>query len=1271
MLKAFLKNLISPLYKSKGVPSFSFSVVIILRSAFQISILTVAHLRTVQSGCILILPIFASEVLVLVYPGESSHELGIVAVSSTGTSSFGSFGNKVLESSSCTANIRKFTQVPCHPARWIEKSTFLLPEVMAFFVDFATSPGSEIDERVFYDFLWPYLKGRPQKICTQRKMIETNEANEISKGSPYGHVRFGLHALLVHALHLPQDVYKRLVVYVQLCTLRHFATYFQDPCGLASLPQPALHGVFGFLSRVDVKSVVPASRLWRYDVLASHRTVVLGLEKFAQGDCRHGCRMEELYDRLVGAMQGVARKLSKIAARAESGVGSSAWFEMVRHELEFLKGKMSSEGVLSFVRNARVDEGNVEFALSKLGSLDGTVEIPSVVFGFLDEAKNALLAKPCLPTSLYPKSAQCPRQKVEQSFNMWLDDMLSWLQTADIENHFRVALLFEEEILKLAMSGDSLNCMKSWPDFVVGEAAVVLRKFSHLLQAYLTLCDEPHQHWTALRHSRIVLTVWTLACLQDVLLRKHHGHAWRHVLKNFRPPLEAHVFEHFLLPEERWMRLGHRIEAYLMSLESLEHQLLLTGPDGIDSFIALATVATSYLPELKGAWEMAKIAAERSEKEWEIRCDQKTAWINSLEIAINRDLDNPRCPKRRKVSQGSNRKLVEAQHEVKRQKQIELESVQRPLMAKVEPLPEMSEYEAEARAVILSTHLPEELSLLGSSFCLARHLFDFAAAHPIDFVERPAFSWHGHFYEFSTTRVPRLEAAPRFELFGTCEMTYREGEQQEKYYAPVQEGIGFYHPNQELEGIQLLWRWKEVLLDPFQTGWPQKGFAPPELYRMEFPNDEEEWILKLPSENLILAQLPLHFQGMSKAQFKSLGAVASIPELHLRRLLPGLHRGEFPIHDPRVKAVCQQVLYRFGPADVHCCLLAGSCKHDLEEIAAWPSALALPEQLQALDTEGGSIDSLACLMICCSYLAQFGKQSGDSHPAERAMQECRRILLSWAQDGRRHFRTQGQKSPETDRFAKTLACCIQLFRLRPSGSLSLEEAVLLAEARIDLENSLGSNQGPFNPTDMQAVKETCFLHEQQLVDDSVLDKLLAIFLPRQQPRQSKWNPPSDAPQEMWRLRKTCDGEVAIHPSRGLLLFNGKAVGHLPSEIRRHPNFKKLFGDVTCFAWLVGTEMGTFYQTNALTGKTYMLGLLTEDLLVQEKLPSGETSTLVPSSHLGKMGLRTALLKNYTHWFHSGMVQKFFGERSMDKFPLDRLAPNSLPFSSNVGSAFWT
>ena len=1203
------------------------------------SLLPVAHLRTVQSGCILILPIFASEVLVLVYPGESSHELGIVAVSSTGTSSFGSCGNKVLESSSCTANIRKFTQVPCHPARWIEKSTFLLPEVMDFFVEFATSP--EIDERVFYDFLWPYLKGRPQKICTQRKMIETNGANEITNGSAYGHVRFGLHALLVHALHLPQDVYKRLVVYVQLCTLRHFATYFQDPRGLASLPQPALHGVFGFLSRADVKSVVPASRLWRYDVLASHGTVVLGLEKFAQGDCRHGCKMEELYDRLVGAMQGVARKLSKIAARAESGVGSSAWSKMVRHELEFLKGKMSSEGVLSFVRNARVDEGNVEFALSKLGSLDGTVEIPSVVFEFLDEAKSALLAKPCLPTSLYPKSVQCPRQKVEQSFHMWLDEMLFWLLTADIENHFRVTLLFEEEILKLAMSGDSLNCMKSWPAFVVGEAAVVLRKFSRLLEAYLTLCDEPDQHWTALRHSRIVLTVWTLACLQDVLLRKHHGHAWRHVLKNFRPPLEAHVFEHFLLPEERWMRLGHRIEAYLMSLESLEHQLLLTGPDGIDSFIALATVATSYLPELKGAWEMAKIAAERSEKEWKIRCDQKTAWINSLEIAINRDLDNPRCPKRRKVSQGSNRKLVEAQREVKRQKQIELESVQRPLMAKVEPLPEMSEYEAEARAVILSTHLPEELSLLGSSFCLARHLFDFAAAHPIDFVERPAFSWHGHFYEFSTTRVPRLEAAPRFELFGTCEMTYREGEQQEKYYAPVQEGIGFYHPNQELEGIQLLWRWKEVLLDPFQTGWQQKGFAPPELYRMEFPNDEEEWILKLPSENLILAQLPLHFQGMSKAQFKSLGAVASIPELHLRRLLPGLHRGEFPIHDPRVKAVCQQVLYRFGPADVHCCLLARSCKHDLEEIAAWPSALALPEQLQALDTEGGSIDSLACLMICCSYLAQFGKQSGDSHPAERAMQECRRILLSWAQDGRRHFRTQGQKSPETDRFAKTLACCIQLFRLRPSGSLSLEEAVLLAEARIDLENSLGSNEGPFNPTDMQAVKETCFLHEQQLVDDSVLDELLAIFLPRQQPRQSKWNPPSDAPQEMWRLRKTCDGEVAIHPSRGLLLFNGKAVGHLPSEIRRHPNFKKLFGDVTCFAWLVGTEMGTFYQTNALTGKTYMLGLLTEDLLVQEKLPSGETSTLVPSSHLGKMGLRTALLKNYTHWFHSGMVQKFF------------------------------
>lgn len=230
--------------------------------------------------------------------------------------------------------------------------------------------------------------------------------------------------------------------------------------------------------------------------------------------------------------------------------------------------------------------------------------------------------------------------------------------------------------------------------------------------------------------------------------------------------------------------------------------------------------------------------------------------------------------------------------------------------------------------------------------------------------------------------------------------------------------------------------------------------------------------------------------------------------------------------------------------------------------------------------------------------------------------------------------------------------------MRPAGSLSVEEAVLLAEARIDLENSLGSNEEPLNQTDMQAVKETCFLHEQQLVDDSVLDELLEKLLPGQQPRQSKWNPPSDAPQEMWRLRKTSDGDVAIHPSRGLLLFNGKAVGHLPLEIRKHPKFKALFGDVTCFAWPVATEMGAFYETNALTGKTYMLGLLTEDLLVQEKLPFGNTSTLVPSSHLGKMGLRTALLQNYTHWFHSGMVQKFFGERSMDKFPLNGLVPNS-------------
>ena len=165
---------------------------------------TIVFPRTVKSGCILILPM-AFDALLFVYPGEDADELGMVVVSVRGTCKFGSSGKKVLEGGGLKkpVEMRQFAQVPCHPARWVQRSTFLLPEAVYWLSLLATksypppkpnriNPANKAeDEGFFYDFLMPYLKGRPCDITSHRKMIENN---------PYGHVRFGLHALVVHAL---------------------------------------------------------------------------------------------------------------------------------------------------------------------------------------------------------------------------------------------------------------------------------------------------------------------------------------------------------------------------------------------------------------------------------------------------------------------------------------------------------------------------------------------------------------------------------------------------------------------------------------------------------------------------------------------------------------------------------------------------------------------------------------------------------------------------------------------------------------------------------------------------------------------------------------------------------------------------------------------------------------------------------------------------------------------------------------------------------------
>ena len=1132
---------------------------------------TIVFPRTVKSGCILILPM-AFDALLFVYPGEDADELGMVVVSVRGTCKFGSSGKKVLEGGGLKkpVEMRQFAQVPCHPARWVQRSTFLLPEAVYWLSLLATksypppkpnriNPANKAeDEGFFYDFLMPYLKGRPCDITSHRKMIENN---------PYGHVRFGLHALVVHALGLPHVVSKRLMVFFQLCTLRNLTGYFQNPNGLASLPQPVLGCLFEFLPKPDAKRVVEASRLWGYQVLPScfgHGK--LHLERFAQSHPRHCLKMEGLYDRLLETMQGVARKLCKIVSRQDlENHGNHSFAMMVTSELHLLRSKMSKEGVLAFLQESRDDSSDLQAALQHLqqhGTIDGTIPMPASISQFLQKVDMALLApanseRP--DVILHPQSSRCP-DLLDNDLLEWLDAVKSWMEAADDENHFRVVLLFEEKVLDIAMSGDSLL---DWPVAYItnsSEATAVCTKLFGTLEAYVAACEKPNQPWTALRHSRILLVAWTMACLQDAFLRKHRGDAFRHVLKDFAPPLAAHTLEHLLIPEKRWMRLGHRVEIYLKSNSNLKHQLLVPGREGLGDFLALAAAATSYLPEVRRAWTEAREKAQHAEREWQDRSDQKDEWANSLALAIEQDKqllqisdqsDHQQPWKRRKTSQTLKRNLVQEQSGSKRQRQTEERSLQRPLPAIVEPLPKMSDFEAEAKAIIFSTHLPEELSLLGSSFCLARHLLDFDAGHPCEVSQPPAFSWHSHFFEFSRMRVPNLQAAPRFELFADCNPTYRDGKQQENYFHPLKQSIGFYHPDYELEGLHLLWRWQGVLLNPFQTSWPKPG-EPPELYRMEFPDESqvsEEWILGLPSENEVLAQmyLPSPFKNMSKAQFRSLGFVASLPHLHLRKLLPALQQGELPIEDPRVKVLCQQVLYRMGPADVEKCFLGRCCKEDLLELADWPSVLALSEQFQALEAERGSIEALTSLMICCNYLAQFGENG--SHPAEKAIQICHQVLKSWAHDARQRFRTQDQQAPEAQevrqRFAKLLLCYIQSFRLVPADGLRPEEALELAKARVDLEHCLGISGDLLDETDMATISEICSLHENQLAHSNILDELLSEFLP-QLITVSTWQPPTDSPLEMWRLADTAGGVVAIHPSQWPLAVQRQACGLLAS-----------------------------------------------------------------------------------------------------------------------------
>ena len=269
--------------------------------------------------------------------------------------------------------------------------------------------------------------------------------------------------------------------------------------------------LFEFLPKPDAKRVVEASRLWGYQVLPScfgHGK--LHLERFAQSHPRHCLKMEGLYDRLLETMQGVARKLCKIVSRQDlENHGNHSFAMMVTSELHLLRSKMSKEGVLAFLQESRDDSSDLQAALQHLqqhGTIDGTIPMPASISQFLQKVDMALLApanseRP--DVILHPQSSRCP-DLLDNDLLEWLDAVKSWMEAADDENHFRVVLLFEEKVLDIAMSGDSLL---DWPVAYItnsSEATAVCTKLFGTLEAYVAVCEKPNQPWTALRHSRII-----------------------------------------------------------------------------------------------------------------------------------------------------------------------------------------------------------------------------------------------------------------------------------------------------------------------------------------------------------------------------------------------------------------------------------------------------------------------------------------------------------------------------------------------------------------------------------------------------------------------------------------------------------------------------------------------------------------------------------------------------------------------------------------------
>ena len=1007
--------------------------------------------RTVAAGEILVLPLFNAEDLLVVYPLASSPEELVVLYVKTCPGAFSATSKKILTGGALENNPQEMgvlVQVPCQTARQIQKEDFLVKEKVQWPSHLAATAYSpqgksgcakDRDVDFFSTFVLPNFLGADYPVESEWKMVEHSLRS-------YAPVRFGLQVLITHVLRLPKSVYKRLIILGSLFAVRHVVGYYSDPCGsVARLPHTALSTMVQFLNPSEARRLAAVSRLESYKAFG----VVRALARVAAGSPKHLRHLEDLYCRksLLDGQQRVARKLAKLAAGFGDDVQLFA--SLVSAELSQHQDELQTSGALARLRSLRADSANLHAALMMgMQEASGEFCMPEAWHSFLRSARSLLDGE---------SAGTCPNRELGRAklgtqllqggpSRDHFDSLVKWMSMADHADGLRAALHFEEAVLELALSGSSLQDWQTSRLAAEGNLATdVCHKLFNMLEVYCALCAQQGHPRTALRHSRMVLVVWTLACLQDSLLRNRGENCLRRLLKDFAPPLAIHPLEHLLLREIRWLKLLSSVEVYLMGLSHMPHRLLVCGADGVKDLLSLADAAVRHLPSLKDAWASEVLAAQELEERRAQKQMDLKRWVQSLEMEIEQDVKRQRvssqerpssqsatCPrnrflvekaaKRRRVCdtelswKSAKSGLTHCQAQASSDRQLELQSVRRPLASVVQALPQLAEHELEAKAVVLCAHLPKELAELGASFSLARHFFDFEAGWPAEARSRPAFSWLGHFREFSRCCGDAVGGREHFELFGTTPQTYRDGEQLKSYLMPVKENLGIYYPTEELKGLHLLWRWQGVLLNPFVQEWPQKRDPPDPMYCVELPEEfvDEQWMLALPPENEVLAQMPLPPKGFTKAQFRSLGFIASQPELHLRRLLPSIHKAELPLQDPRVLALCQQVLFRAGPRNEEepACLLGRCCKADLEEVAAWPSAEGLCEQVRALELQRGPLDALVCLMACCGYLAQFNcsrPQLDNRDRAQEAFRQCQQLLLSWMQDAGTEHRSPGHR----------------------------------------------------------------------------------------------------------------------------------------------------------------------------------------------------------------------------------------------------------------------